>query len=184
MIELACHPLTPTEAVRRIAVRVRRTPDGLLALTFSLDGDLARLRLPEGGGQRIAHDLWRHTCFEAFAAVDGEAAYHELNFAPSGAWGAFAFRAYRDGAPVADEALAPRVAVRTRGDRLELDASVALGRLSPAHPRAPLRLALAAVLEERSGALSYWALHHPPGAPDFHHADAFRLRLEPPDGAC
>ena len=43
------------------------------------------------------------------------------------------------------------------------------------------RLALAAVVEETSGALSYWALRHPPGAPDFHHADGFVLALEPPD---
>ena len=37
--------------------------------------------------------------------------------------------------------------------------------------------ARAAVVEEADGRLSYWALRHPPGRPDLHHADAFALRL-------
>jgi hypothetical protein len=33
------------------------------------------------------------------------------------------------------------------------------------------------VIEETNGAKSYWALKHPPGKPDFHHADGFVLEL-------
>jgi hypothetical protein len=40
------------------------------------------------------------------------------------------------------------------------------------------RLALSAVIEETSGALSYWALRHAAGKPDFHHADAFTHPLD------
>ena len=40
-----------------------------------------------------------------------------------------------------------------------------------------LQLGLAAVIESADGALSYWALRHPPGEPDFHHRDAFALAL-------
>ena len=29
------------------------------------------------------------------------------------------------------------------------------------------------------GGISYWALAHPPGKPDFHHADGFALELSP-----
>jgi hypothetical protein len=47
----------------------------------------------------------------------------------------------------------------------------------------PLAVALSAVVEERDGTLSYWARRHPPGRPDFHHAEAFADRLEPPRGA-
>jgi len=43
-----------------------------------------------------------------------------------------------------------------------------------------LRLALAAVVEDERGMLSYWALRHPAGKPDFHHPDAFALELELP----
>jgi hypothetical protein len=48
--------------------------------------------------------------------------------------------------------------------------------------RTMLSLALSAVVEERNGALSYWALRHSPGKPDFHHPEAFALELAPPAG--
>jgi hypothetical protein len=34
------------------------------------------------------------------------------------------------------------------------------------------------VIEDADGSLSYWALAHPPGRPDFHHTEAFALDLE------
>jgi hypothetical protein len=39
------------------------------------------------------------------------------------------------------------------------------------------QLDLAAVIEERGGRISYWALAHPPGKPDFHHSDCFTLEF-------
>ena len=41
-----------------------------------------------------------------------------------------------------------------------------------------LALVVSAVIEDDSGALSYWALRHPPGKPDFHHPDAFAMELD------
>ena len=41
------------------------------------------------------------------------------------------------------------------------------------------RMAISAVIEETNGRLSYWALGHPPGKPDFHHPDCFALELGP-----
>jgi hypothetical protein len=35
------------------------------------------------------------------------------------------------------------------------------------------------VIEDQSGGVSYWALAHPPGKPDFHHADGFALEFSP-----
>jgi hypothetical protein len=40
-----------------------------------------------------------------------------------------------------------------------------------------LRIALAAVIEDENGRLSYWGLRHPPGKPDFHHPDGFALEV-------
>jgi hypothetical protein len=39
-------------------------------------------------------------------------------------------------------------------------------------------LGLSAVIEDESGALSYWALRHVPGKPDFHHPQAFAMELD------
>jgi hypothetical protein len=181
---LTCHPRTPTGAVRGIVARGSRTAAGVLALSFSLDGELARLRIPAPRTSGIGRELWRHTCFEAFVGPDGSPAYHELNLSPSGEWTVLAFDRYRHAAALADDAVAPRLTVRRLDERLELDAEIALAGLGHASCAAPLRLALAAVVEEMDGALSYWSLHHPPGRPDFHHRDAFVLTLERPAGAC
>jgi cell wall-associated NlpC family hydrolase len=148
-------------------------------MTFRLDGDIPRIRIPPPGVPRINAELWRHTCFEAFIAVDGQPAYHEFNFAPSGEWCLYALSGYRNGGPAANETMRPRIAIRSTDSRLELDALVRLDSLSPIHPRASLRIGLSAVIEASDG-LSYWALRHPADKPDFHHADGFALLLEPP----
>ena len=52
-------------------------------------------------------------------------------------------------------------------------AGIEVLRYEPAralHARAPLSLALSAVVEDLGGALAYWALEHPAGKPDFHDA--------------
>jgi len=183
-VPLVPHAQTRPGAVQRVDVRVERDRDGTLALAFGLEGRLSALRIPAPAEPRRGHELWRHTCFEAFIARDGSTEYHELNLAPSREWAVYAFRAYRDGGPLDDETLAPRIAVRSRANRLELDAHVALDRFSPRHRDEALRVAVSAVIEEHDGTLTYWALRHPPGTPDFHHADGFVLRLERPGVAC
>jgi hypothetical protein len=40
------------------------------------------------------------------------------------------------------------------------------------------RAAVSAVIEQHDGAISYWALAHPAGKPDFHHRDGFVLKLQ------
>ena len=179
VVTLTCHPDFRSDAVRAIEVAVQRTPHGTLALTYGLSGALARILIPPRCAPRIVLDLWQHTCLEVFVAVDGARAYHELNFAPSGEWAAFAFRDYRDGEPLENDLLAPSIDVRHAPARFELDAHVPLHRLSEAYINSRLRLGLSAVVETRDGALSYWAVHHPREYPDFHHAEARAVWLEP-----
>jgi hypothetical protein len=151
-------------------------PGDILRLVYGLEGDLSRLRIPEPGPSRRADGLWAHTCFEVFVMAQGGNGYREFNLAPSGAWAVYDFRGYRDGGEVAIEP-APEINVRRSGDRLELDAKICHAFLPAGRP---LRLGLSAVVEDAAGGLSYWALRHPPGKPDFHHADAFALQLELP----
>ena len=174
---LTCHPETRSDAVRSIGARVSRMPLGVLSVSFSLEGDLDRLSVPPPRPPRFAEGLWRHSCCEIFIAREGLPAYHEFNLAPSGEWAAYAFERYRDGAPLADEELNPKIVLRGGPDKMELDALIRLDRLSPEHADARLTLAMSAVIEEEDGSLSYWALKHAPGKPDFHHPDAFALEL-------
>jgi hypothetical protein len=161
------HPGSRSSAVRSLRARIGRKPSGALAVSFLLDADLDRLRIPGRRPARFADGLWRHTCFEVFLARKGSRAYREYSLAPSGEWATYAFSSYRtrrDG-----EARVPRVRIRRRDGNLRLDAKIeAKGRL---------RIGLSAVIEEKDGALSYWALRHAPGKPDFHHRRAFALEL-------
>jgi hypothetical protein len=148
-------------------------------MTFRVEGDIPRMRVSSPGVPRIATQLWRHTCFEAFIAVEGQSAYHEFNFAPSGEWAVYAFCGYRHGGPLTSAIMRPDITVRSTGSRLELETIVRLDGLSAIHPRVSLRVGLSAVIEACDG-LSYWALRHLVDKPDFHDANGFALLLEPP----
>jgi hypothetical protein len=174
---LTPHPDAPGDAVWQIAVEVNLVASSSLNCQYSLHGDLARVRVPGTRAGRRADGLWQHTCFEMFVAADGEPGYLEFNFSPGLDWAAYRFGAYREGMTPANLAQAPGLNVRRSADRLDLSATVHLAGLK-AFPQAQrLRVALAAVVEEDSGRLSYWALQHPPGNPDFHHPGGFALEL-------
>lgn len=178
-IDLKCHPSTRTQSVRSIKVLARRSSNEL-QLTYRLEGDVSRIVMPSPAPPRIGVELWRHTCFEVFIAVEDRQEYHEFNFAPSGEWTVYAFSGYRNGSPLTDASMRPNTALRSTDGRVELDAVARLDALSDIHPRARLRIGLAAVVEASDG-VSYWALHHPAEKPDFHAADGFALLLEPPE---
>ncbi len=178
-LELYCHPSCRTDAMRAMRARVNRAAGNQLRINFCLEADLRSIVVPSPTTSRIGHELWRHTCFEAFIAIEGRQAYYEFNFAPSGEWTIYAMRAYRDGAPLADESMRPEILVRSSAILLELEAVVQLDRLSEEHARAPLSIGLTAVVEAADG-YSYWALVHPENKPDFHNPLGFALRLEPP----
>jgi hypothetical protein len=159
------HPASGPSAVNAISASVTRTPEKLQVM-YVLAGDLQRVRIP---APRSAERLWQHTCCELFVARDGAAGYQEFNFSPSGDWAAYAFRKYRDGGSLQTDD--PQIVISKSLSRLELSATVAM-------PAGKLRIGLSAVVEEQDGSLSYWALRHAPGKPDFHHPDAFALTLE------
>jgi hypothetical protein len=170
------HPETPSRSVRGIRTRLRQASGGGIAITYLLKGQIGRLSVPERRTPSRKDGLWQHTCFEAFVSVKGAPEYHEFNFAPSGEWAAYTFSRYRHGVPIAGE-LNPEIATRAAEDRLELDAVIRGHCLPTITAETCLLLGLCAVIEEEDGVLSYWALKHPSGRPDFHHPDAFVLEL-------
>jgi len=164
------HPDHRPSAPFSLEVIVGRNND-LLHLAYRLTGPLELVRIPEPASSARRDALWRHTCFEAFALLGPGGGYCEFNLAPSAQWAAYRFESYREGMTML--ALAPpRIDAKRDRYALELKAAINL----PENPAA-IRLNLAAVIEEESGAKSYWALAHPPGKPDFHHPDCFALEL-------
>jgi hypothetical protein len=174
---LTAHPSTPSDAVRSFEVQVRAEEPGILVFQYSLDADISRVRVPPSGAGGRADALWKHTCFEAFVAPADAPGYHEFNFSPSLDWAIYRFSAYREGMSLAEIGRSPEISVR-RGDAgLELRSAVRLGHLADLRDARHLRIALAAVIEDENGRLSYWGLRHAPGKPDFHHSDAFALEV-------
>ena len=163
------HPDMPAPGLAIVA-DVERHGGSEIRLRFRVSGDVDTIRLAAPQPPQRADELWKRSCFEAFVGLPGTEAYREFNFAPSGAWAAYDFDGYRKGMRDAEVAV-PKIEVSQAPDRFELVARFDLPRA------APLRLGLSAVIEQSDGARSFWALNHPPGAPDFHHRDCFALEL-------
>jgi hypothetical protein len=178
MPELVAHPHSPSRVARAVRATATRNPDGRLSLHYELHGEVGRMKIPAPARPRIGWKLWRHTCCELFVRAEGADAYHELNLSPSSEWAAYAFSRYREGVSLTDERLDPQIAIESQAQRLDLYALVDLARLSHTYRQARLRLGVAVIVEEETGGVSYWALRHAPGKPDFHHPDAFALALD------
>ena len=176
--ELIAHPDHPPVAVRGIVAKAWWDGPHWLRLRWRMHGT-SRIVLPALAGRRRADGLWQTTCFELFVApVDGNG-YSEFNFSPSNAWAAYDFDGYRAGM---NERTVERSPVGTwRGGRSAQSIfDVALPR--KAVPDVA-RFGMSAVIEEIGGTKSYWAIRHPPGQPDFHHADCFAGQFPPPVAA-
>jgi hypothetical protein len=171
-VALACHPDRRSEAVRGIQVNVFREEEAL-KIGYSISGDTARIRIPPPRPVRFADDLWRHTCCELFVKGRGLEEYREFNFSPSGEWAAYAFQTYRKRSSLDLQSMSPKISVRTLPVKLQVDAAVSVDSSNE-----KLILGISCVIEQDDGSLSYWALKHPPGKPDFHHADSFALELD------
>lgn len=184
--ELLCYAPSAALATRAIHVRVLAEDDGSLRITYTVAADVERLRIPAARAPARADGLWRHTCLEAFITTTDSPAYIELNFSPSGEWALYHFNAYREGMRAVTISREPVVVVRQTEGQLEVEARVPAEALALVRFVAPqksagvsLHVALAAVMEDIDGVVSYWALRHPAAKADFHHPDSFVLELPP-----
>ncbi|MEO7563912.1 MAG: DOMON-like domain-containing protein [Sphingomicrobium sp.] len=142
-----------------------------LNMWFGVSAPASRFVLPDHGEPGRRDELWRSTCFEAFLRPDGDSAYQEWNFAPAGDWAAYDFTARREG--MAEAAVVAPPYVRTE-DNLTWWAFGATLSIESGRRWA---LGLSAVLEERDGTISHWALAHNGDRPDFHDPACFTAAL-------
>lgn len=174
---LNCHPRTPCSAVTRIEVRAEFRTPAHLTLRYRFAGEISRVRIPPALASERTDQLWRHTCCEAFIRHPAGSGYWEYNLSPSTQWAIYRFEGYRRGMRNAEGAGPENLSVRSDENRLDVEATLDLRHLPRPPGRHPVRLALCAVIEELDSRLSYWAIQHPPGQPDFHHPEGFALQL-------
>lgn len=147
-----------------------------LTVSYRLQGDLSQVRIPQlvDLPQRRA-ELWEATCFELFLAPDSEQYYWEFNLAPSGDWNLWRLDGYRQG--LREELLVPKLPLVIRQTpelvsldlQLNLDPLIAIDR--------SLAVAVTTVIQQHSGAYSYWALQHTGTEADFHRCADFTITL-------
>jgi hypothetical protein len=174
---LKLHSDSRSIAVEKIEVDVTRPRADSLVLSYILTGKLCGVVMPPVITPSRRHELWRHTCFEVFVRPPLGSVYYEFNFAPSTEWAAYRFSSYRNGRSVAMDVGVPTFEIKSSSDRYTLQVTLGLDRLSELPLHAAWHLGLSAVIEETDHRISYWALTHPPGKPDFHHADCFNHEL-------
>jgi len=138
---------------------------------FGVGASADRFVMPVSEEPRRADELWKTTCFEAFLRPWGEESYREWNFAPSGDWAAYDFAGYREGMVAAETGAEPYIRMENNFTWWAVGATIAV----PADTN--WQLGLSAVLEEKDGTTSYWALAHPGEKPDFHHPGCFAAHL-------
>ncbi|CAN5348918.1 hypothetical protein BH10PSE15_BH10PSE15_05900 [soil metagenome] len=170
---LVSHPDTPGRSIEYVRASIRQSEHGL-DLAFVIGAPTDRLVVPAPGAPDRGDGLWRTTCLELFVRT-GTLGYLEYNFSPSSAWAAYRFSDYRSGMAAAPVETAPQIRISDEGDALIL-----VARIEP--PLAQATMAgLSAVIEERDGTKSYWALAHGDGPPDFHNSEGFVAALPAPD---
>ncbi len=142
-----------------------------LNIWFGIGAPAERFVMPASEETSRRDQLWRTTCLEAFLRGDGDEAYREWNFAPSGDWAAYDFSAYRADMAEAVADNPPYVRIEDNLTWWTLGATLSLEAGNE------WALGLAAVLEEQDGTKSFWALAHGGDKPDFHDPACFTARL-------
>lgn len=162
---------------------IDRTGD-LLEIHYQLVGDLEAVAFTECLRSSIAapaktptrrFGLWEATCLEFFLAPAGQTHYWEFNLSPSGDWNVFRLEDYREG--LGEEALFTALPFQVNHQEQQLSLSLALSLESLVERATDLEVAITAVLQDRAGVCSYWALSHPGPEADFHRRDGFTVRL-------
>ena len=174
---LVPHPASPpADPAFKVWANVDFSALGAAATTniwFGVSAPAERFVIPKLSEPWRAEDLWQTTCFEAFLrSAGGAEGYREWNFAPTGNWAAYDFTGRREGKAWAEVGSPPYIRMEDNFTWWTVGATIATDA------EQKWELGLSAVLEEKDGTKSYWALAHPQGdKPDFHHPDCFIAKL-------
>ena len=176
-LTMLCHPDFPANNINSVEVTIAHNDDGILILSYCVSGQVSELVLLEQTKPKRTDYLWQQTCFELFIGAAGQKSYLEFNLSPSTEWAIYAFEDHRRGMRNPALIVEPKIFCSQTESRYLLTAELDLGGM-PCIDEGILELAATAVIEEKNGQKSLWALAHPSGNPDFHNRDCFVHQLE------
>ncbi len=147
-----------------------------LSLGYSLFGSLADIIIPARADvPSRKNSLWEETCFEFFIGTGNPGKYWEFNLSPCGHWNVYLFTSYRQGMQEEPAFTSLPFSVRFSPDVLRLSLKLELKKIIPSDQT--IEIAVSAVIKDRRGKITYWALKHPGPHPDFHRRESFVVKL-------
>ena len=176
MQRLKLHEESRPGPVTNLTAEIRPNADGF-DVRFFVQGDIAKLHIPQAAGSGRADDLWQTTCFEVFWHEVGAPGYREFNLSPSGQWAAYDFSDYRQ---KAGDAQVDNIAMSTSHSAANGTGEVQLHAQVASPLDYPAMIGLTAVIELNDGTMQHWALEFADGKPDFHDAACRTLTIERP----
>lgn len=174
-LSLQSHPQSPASAVDELWVTYSWVRSGRLRIRFYVKGAIASLSIPQKTEPLRADGLWENTCFELFIREQSASSYCEFNFSPSGCWAAYQFSAYREDMADLELAEPPHIVCETSDTHVDMKVTL---DLSDVAQLSSYDVAFSAVVADKQGGKSYWALSHPQAKPDFHHEQSFTHQLK------
>lgn len=176
-LDFTLSPFAPGPALAPFSITGTISREGTrLALSYRLAGPLQELQLPDPAPVPARRWLlWEATCLEFFLAPQTGPGYWEFNLSPAGHWNVFRLTGYRQGIEEEPALEALPFHVTRLPQLLTLSIAVDLAPLLSAST--PVKAAVSAILQHHDDVLSFWALTHPSGQPDFHHPQGFCLKL-------
>ena len=158
-------PFTPSESKIFSITGIISRDNGVLHVSYSLNGPLQSIRLPKPAADPERRDkLWEESCFEFFIATSGSEEYREVNISPSGNWNVYRFDSYRQGMQWEEKVTSIPCRIVSNSQTFTLEATLDVKFLG--FMDKPLQVAISAVLLSKNNNLSYWALAHPGRKPE------------------
>ena len=122
--------------------------------------------------------LWEKTCFEFFIK-NQNGSYIEFNFSPTFEWNCFYFEKKGDALKEWQQMNRPKTDILLSLNNFFMIIEIKKDDFPSGffNHLAERECAVTCVIKEKSGRLSYWALHHADVKPNFHHFESFKYKF-------
>ncbi|MEB3219472.1 MAG: DOMON-like domain-containing protein [Nostocales cyanobacterium 94392] len=147
-----------------------------LTLNYALIGDLEQIEIPSVVDIPTRQDgLWETTCFEFFLGKYKSTHYWEFNLSPSGDWNVYRFERYREVMELENRVHSLPFYILRDYNALFMSLEFNMHCLTTIDKN--FDVSITAVIKEKSGHTTYWALKHCGKQADFHLRDSFLFYL-------